>query len=94
MPPTGETLQHAARIVLVGRLAQDVAIHDHDGVGAQHREMALVRSQRGAGGIALRGGDPAHIVRRFLPRGRALIQIDRAHLQRDAQALEQLPPSR
>jgi hypothetical protein len=43
MRAAGEQPQHAPRVGLVDRLAEDLAGDDHNGIGRQHRPAASTR---------------------------------------------------
>ena len=42
---TGQLAQHGARVGLGFRLAEDLAVHDHGGVGGEHRQIGWCRAQ-------------------------------------------------
>lgn len=92
-----EQPQHAARVVLVPWLAEQLALHVHDGVSAEKPTLARVAPRplkRADRRGALLSREPRRERVWTLAGLHALVDLDREHLERNAALLEQLRASR
>ncbi len=79
MPPTGKQTQHAARIVGILRLAENLAIHHDGSVGAEYG-LAV----GGLDGLGLGRREPLHVIGGLLAGEHGFVDTGHAHGERDS----------
>ena len=79
MPPPGKQAQHAARIVGIFGLAENLAIHHDGGVGAEYR-LAV----GGLDGMGLGRREALHVIGGPLPGEHGFVHAGRAHGEGDS----------
>lgn len=87
--PAGEASEHGAGVGGIGGLAEDHLVVHHGGVPADH-ELVRGRGHR----ARLGRGEPAHVDLRRLHAPGALVHVGRAHVDLQAEPLQQLASTR
>jgi hypothetical protein len=104
--PAREQPQHPPGVAVIGRLAKNLAACDDGGIGAQHDDLAVAECdfpralrawllasrtfEQFEGARRLLRSEAADVVGRRFAGLRALVEIDRQHLEREAGRGEQL----